>query len=51
MVAKSIAKIYTNIHKPTDYWGHKHSQAQQLAVWPRTVAHSRLRDWAIIGGV
>ena len=20
MVAKSIAKMYTNIHKPTDYW-------------------------------
>ena len=22
MVAKSIAKIYTNIHKPTDYFIH-----------------------------
>ena len=26
MVAKSIAKIYTNIHKPTDYQVHKLKQ-------------------------
>ena len=25
------------------------SQAQQLVVWPRTVAHSRMSDWAIMG--
>ena len=24
MVAKSIAKIYTNIHKPTDYYSQEH---------------------------
>ena len=23
MVAKSIAKMYTNIHKPTDYYGER----------------------------
>ena len=25
------------------------SQDQQLVVWPRTVLHSRVSDWAIMG--
>ena len=25
MVAKSVAKMYTNIHKPTDYKQHEHN--------------------------
>ena len=28
MVAKSIAKMYTNIHKPTDYIRHRMSQGR-----------------------
>ena len=29
-------------------WNYE-SQTQQLVVWPRTVAHSRVIDWAIMG--
>ena len=29
-------------------WNYE-SQTQQLVVWPRTVAHSRVSDWAIMG--
>ena len=29
-------------------WNYE-SQAQQLVVWPRTVAHSPVSDWAIMG--
>ena len=31
-------------------WNYE-SQAQHLAVWPRTVAHSCVCNWAIMGGV
>ena len=29
--------------------GNYESHAQQLVVWPRAVAHSRVSDWAIMG--
>ena len=35
MVAKSIAKIYTNIHKPTDYYEIQNKPTRKHAKKPR----------------